>query len=532
MHVFYVLVLLYVAAFLLIPFGRLIWDAIAALASPVPLPEGLWSRLYRLTRNSLMLASLATALSLAIATPLAVLATKVRLPSQGLFYALLALPLVTPPFMSGFATILLLGRRGILTQGLGALGVPEFSIYGLPGLLITHVMHFVPYAFLLINAGLRSVPRHLEEAATTLGSGFWAVMARIVLPYVQPHVLAGAMLVFLASFGDVGSALLVGGDFRVLPAEIYTSFVSITSDSRVPVIYGAFVILFAMGVLLLVRRLMLRAQIRAQFRTTTASYEEPGLRWVALVVCLGVGMVLFLPYVAIFIASIGTAWHTSLLPAGWTVGHFLRVLRDPAPILTSLRLVAVAIPLTVVISIGVVMMVRDWGRIGTALDYVSQLPFAIPGVVLGFGLAKAYSGVKLAGVEFAAGGAILVTAYTIRRLAYTSRVITAGVERIDPRLEEASLSLGASRLRTFGRVVLPQLRYVLAAAALITLVKVITELSATLMVLPPGWVTMSVFIFQWAYEGFIGPAAAMSMLLLLIVVVGTALASLLQRERA
>src|SRR5690606_2142221 len=157
-----------IVLFLVVPLGAILLDSMGLIAADHAVPADFFSYMLRITWNSLRLALLTTAVSLAIAIPLAVAIAKLKPALSGVWTVLLTLPLITPPFISSFATILLLGRTGVLTRMWEALGFPGFSIYGLPGLVITQVLHLMPYALLIILAGLRSVPAHIEEAAVSL----------------------------------------------------------------------------------------------------------------------------------------------------------------------------------------------------------------------------------------------------------------------------------------------------------------------------------------------------------------------------
>jgi iron(III) transport system permease protein len=172
----YVVATAFVVLFLVVPLGKVILETLGLIAGSESLPVDLLQYMMRITWNSVRLALLTTFVSLAVAIPVAIAVNKLRVPLGMGWTVLLTVPLITPPFISSFATILLLGRTGILTRFLNMLGVPSFSIYGLPGLVITQVLHLMPYSLLVIVAGLQSVPAHLEEAAHSLGESFWGTM--------------------------------------------------------------------------------------------------------------------------------------------------------------------------------------------------------------------------------------------------------------------------------------------------------------------------------------------------------------------
>jgi iron(III) transport system permease protein len=527
----YLIAALYVIAFLLFPLGKVLFETAGYLFNAErPLPSSLIPYMMRITWNSIQLALITTVVCVVIATPLAIAIAKLRLPFRTGWTVLLTLPFITPPFISSFAVIILFGRSGVLTRILESIGITVPSIYGLNGLVLTQVLHLTPYALLLILAGLRTVPKHTEEAALSMGEGFFGTMRRIVVPYIYPHILAGAVLVFLSSIGDVGAPLLIGGNYRVLPVEIYSNFVSFLGDDRIPVIFSAWIILITAFMLYFVKRLLDKTEVKHKARAETFTYDIRWLRRLATVVLTAVTAFFMLPYAAILVSSFGTVWSQNLLPNAFTLANYQRALSDTQPIMNSMFLVAVITPICLFLAVMLGHMQRSMPRLRW-FDYFTLLPFVIPGVVIGVGVIRAYSGVTLFGIDFTASAIVLIVAVSIRRLAHTMRVLTAGYARIDQSQEEASWSLGASNILTFWRVVLPQMSATLFAAAVIAITKVITELGATLLVYPPGWRTMPVYIFFYVSEGQIARGSAMGVILILMVGVGTAVANMISRSR-
>ena len=123
-----------------------------------PLPEGFVGYLFRVTWNTLKMAMMTTAFAVIIALPLSFFIVKWQIPGAGVFLGLLSVPLITPAFISSFATIILLGNSGVVTMFFELFGIRLASIYGLRGLIITQVLHAMPYALLLIITGLKTVP--------------------------------------------------------------------------------------------------------------------------------------------------------------------------------------------------------------------------------------------------------------------------------------------------------------------------------------------------------------------------------------
>lgn len=512
---------LFVILFLVIPLGKILLESLGLLTGDTTMPADFYPYMFRITWNSIRLAMLTTFFSLLIAVPAAIAIGKLQVPFGTGWTILLTVPLITPPFISSFATILLLGRTGVLMRLWTMIGFPGFSIYGLNGLVITQVLHLMPYSLLIILAGLKTVPAHLEEAAQSLGESFWGTMRKIVLPYIFPHILMGGTLVFLTSLGDVGAPLLIGGNYRVLPVEIYSNFVSFLGDERIPIIFSGWIIVMAAIMMVGVNYLLKRTQVKHAFKVRAISYDLPKVRAVATALVALASLLFLFPYIAILINSLGTIWTTGWLPNAFTLDHYRRAITDVEPIKNSFILLAGAMPFTLFVSIMLAQMNRALPRM-QFFDYFTMLPFIIPGVVIGVGMTRAYGTLQIAGVDLTGTIIVLILALSIRRMPHALRVLTAGFARIDKSLEEASWSLGASQSRTFKDIVMPQLRPTIFAASVILAIKLITELGATLILYPPGWRTMSVYIYYYVSEGQIARGSAMGILLIIFVAIGTA----------
>ena len=134
-------------------------------------------------------------------------------------------------------------------------------------------------------------------------------------------------------------------------------------------------------------------------------------------------------------------------------------------------------------------------------DFITMLPFIVPGVVIGLSITRAWGAVKIAGIDVAGTVLVLLIAISIRRMPHAIRVLSAGFARIDKSLEEASWSLGSSKSKTFKDVILPQLRPTIVAAGVILSIKLITELGASLILYPPGWRTIPIYIYYYDPKG-------------------------------
>ena len=114
---------------------------------------------------------------------------------------------------------------------------------------------------------------------------------------------------------------------------------------------------------------------------------------------------------------------------------------------------------------------------------------------------------------------ILALSYTIRKMPFVARASSSILFQIDPQLEEASISLGVSPLRTFFKVTIRLMIGGILAGAILSWVTIISELSSTIILYPPGWSTMIVEMFQGVISDDMGTASAFATILILSTII-------------
>jgi len=524
----YGIAIAFVTLFLIYPIvNLLVSSALAVLnAASKPLPEHFFGYMLTVTWNTFYLALLTTFFSLAIALPLAILITKFKVRSANIWLGLLTVPLITPAFISSFSVIILLGRTGVLTKALKLLGIQFPQIYGLLGLVITQTLHTIPYSLLVLIAGLKTVPRHIEEAAQSMGASITKTIFTIVIPSLYPHILMAGIMVFLTSIGDIGGPLIIGGNYKVISMEIYSNFISYLGDERIPLIFSAWLILLSIILMIGVNKLMQLTNVKTKFRIGIMEYSNKKARLFGTLCIAIISILLLLPYVAIIIQSFAVRWNNSWLPAAFTLANYQKVAGETGAMLKTLILLGTVTPIIVLLGIIFGQMYKT--RPGMRwLSYITLLPFILPGVVVGVSILQGYATVKLFGLSLSGSVILMIAAIAIRRLPVVLKPIEAGFAKIDIGQEEAAVSLGARELKAFMTVIFPQIRISVYSAIVIGMIKVVTELASSLIIYPPGWRNMSLYVAYYVSEGFISQASAMAVIMIILVGIGTVVSNYL-----
>ncbi|MCK6451744.1 MAG: iron ABC transporter permease, partial [Alphaproteobacteria bacterium] len=450
--------------------------------------------------NSLIVGGIAALCAIAVGVPMAFCVARLPVLGKPALLALSSMPLVLPSFVGAYAWVLLLGRAGIVTQFLAAIGLPGVTIYGKPGLVLVFTLQTFPYVLLPTLAAFKAVDVSIEEAGQNLGASRWATFRRVVLPVVMPSVLAGGLLVFMETLENFGVPFVLAEDMPILAVSAYKLFVGeMGANPASAGVLGVLLILCTTGALLLQRYYLSRRRYATGARAAPPELAVGRFwRWLATFFCWGVVLLALVPFAAVVVISFlefrGPVMH--LEPS---LGNFALLLeRGERPLVNTfvLATAAAAGGALVGVPIGYVLT-RYRSGVVHVLDVVAMVPFAVAGTVLGIGLVISFNSGWLI---LTGGPLILVLAYMVRKLPFNVRASAAILHQIDPSLEEASINLGVSPVRTFFTLTVPLMAGGVIGGAILTWVTIASELSATVVLYSGAWATMTVLMFQ-ALEG-------------------------------
>ena len=473
---------------------------------------------YTTLLNSFFVSIMATLFAVAIGLPLAYLVNRIDIPGRLLVRAAVVLTFVSPPFIGAYAWVLLLGRNGFITNLLQTIGIVLPSVYGWRGIVLVFTLQAFPFVFLLVSAGLRSIDQSLEDAAINLGRTHFGVFRTIILPLIVPSISTGALLVFVTTFADFGTPMIIGEGFRVLAALIYSEFVNeFGGNPRVASTLSMLLLTVTVGALLVQRWFAQRASYGQEAVKPLGIRRVPAGKTVAAAafVYLVVGAA-FLPTITIFVSSLLES-RGPMLIGKFSLEGYRSALRLPLALRNTITFVSLSTLLCVIIgSLVGYVVARRRGRLTALIDTMSMVPYAVAGVVLGVSLSISYGGYPwyLAGT-----GTILVMAYLIRRLPYTVRSVSGMLHQVGVQTEEASVNLGVPPGRTFWYITVPQIGPALISGALLTWATTAREFNSTVMLYTGRTRTMSVEVFAQVLQGNFGAASVVGTVLILVTLI-------------
>jgi len=475
--------------------------------------------------NTLILGVAVTATSMLVGGAMAIIVARFRFPFAGLVTALPLVTLVIPDVVVAAAWLLLLGKQGLVNTLLAPTGLALPSLYSWWGLVFVMTLNNYVYAFVAVLVGLKSMDRNLEEAACSLGRPIGRVLGGVTFPLLLPSVFAGALIVFTHVIGSFGVPAILGARTPVLAVKAYNEFVSeMGGNPQMQTTMASLLVFLGAGLLLVQKFIVERRQFQMESGRSPLAIPIAGWRArVASSAVLFMVVLSLLPALVVMITAFTPSIGPVLRYGGFTLAHLQHALvRAPEPLYNSLFLASIATLAGLMFSVAsAYLIVKRRSVLTHILDVLVMLPLTIAGTVLGIALINAFNGgwLVLTGTWI-----IMALAYFLRRMPTSVRAAAGPLHNLKDSIEEASMSLGVSPLRSFTLVVLPVITPSVVAAAVLMWVTTLSELSATVVLYFGGMNTMPIEIFQQIDSGRLALACAYSLVLLLTIFIPLALA--------
>ncbi|HRN05661.1 MAG TPA: iron ABC transporter permease [Ottowia sp.] len=540
------LIAAFLLAFLIVPIGLVIYTAFVDESNRLTL--GHFANFFGQTvlvesfLNSLWVSLASVAVATLIAVPLAYLTVRFEFRGALLIQTLGVLPLIMPPFVGAVAMQLIFGRNGsvnLLLNDWFGFTVPIMD--GLIGVTFVESIHYFPFILLNLFASMRNIDGAMEESALNLGARGWRLFRRVIFPLAMPGYLAGATLLFVKVFDDLGTPLVMGVTNMLAP-QAYLRITSVGIDDPQGYVISVIMIAFSILALGLAARVMkgrdystLQKGGNSLQRRRLSGWESVlAYGWIILVL-----LITLAPHFGILLMSFAKVWSFSVLPDAYTLEHYATVFTDARGMMANTLLYCLlAAGLDVVIGTAIAYLILRTNLPGRRwLDYMASAALAIPGLVLAIGYLRLFKGVNLPFTDtpVVSTWVLIMLAYAVRRLPYALRSCMAALQQVHVSLEEAAQSLGATRMSTIRRVMVPLMMGGMLAGFVTSFITAAVELSATILLASAqsqAPMSYGIYLYMQSIAGR-GPGAALAVLAVVVVAVGTYLSHrFVERSRA
>ena len=521
----------FLAVFLIYPLLRIFYDAISDDAGRLTLAnfvEFAGDAFYRRSLwHSLLLGLGTVAATSVLGFAIAFLLVRYEFPGRNLFGYLTLIPIISPPLVGVLGFTFIMGKAGtvnILLEDWFGLEKPINFVYGVHGVLLVETLHLFPMITLNVVDALGKIDPSLEEAAESVGARGWRKLRTITLPLTTPGYVAGALLVFIWTFSDFATPLVLGVH-DLLASQAYLNIVQFVDRRlfRMGIVISALMVALAVVFLMLARRYVAIKDYSSLSYSRIARRRLGPLGATAAVVFLSLVMLAsFIPYLGVALASVGKGWSMTPLPERYTAMFFERVVVEtPKYILNSFLYSTLAVVLCVVIGVPIAWILARTRLPGRdVLDGLNTLILAVPGTAIGIAYIRAFHvDLPWLDVKLTSLWIILPIVLAIRRLPYTVRGSYASLLLVHRSMEEAAASVGATGARTFRDVTLPLIWRGVLVGSLFSFMTSLQEASAVLFLSLGGWETIPVGIFAFYIAGSANEAAALGVILIVVAAV-------------
>lgn len=464
--------------------------------------------------NSFAVTIAITLTTLILGIPFAYFYSFYRLKGAKVIFVVSILCCMSAPFIGAYAWIMLLGRAGVITQLLEKVGIDIGSIYGFNGILFVQALKLFPLVFIYMNGAFKNIDNSLVEASASLGCKGIRRFFKIILNLSMPTILAAALLVFMRAFADFGTPLIIGEGYRTFPVEIYKQYVGENGTNHAFAATISVVAILVTAVVFLIQKLAANRYNFASSALHPVEKKTPkGIGGVLMYVyTYGLAGIAVLPNIYIIYLSFRNC-DRSVFKPGFSLINYTQAAKKLLlrSINNTLLLSVISLAIIILISIVIAyLVVRRSNLANNMIDTVSMLPYIIPGSVIGIAMAVSFSKPP---IVLVGGIWIMIISLVVRRMPYTIRSATATLVQISRSVEEAAISLGASKLKTFRKITVPMMTNGILSGAILSWVAIVTELSSAIILYNNKTITLTMSAYVAISRGNYGIAAAFSAVL-------------------
>lgn len=483
----------------------------------------------KLIKNSLFVATLSSIFGTFFALCIALFTYLQKEKIKRIIYQSLMLTMISPPFVSALALIMLFGRRGLITHTLLGLSV---NPYGWQGIVLLQTIGHISFASIMLISTLDSIDKRQILASRDLGASPMGTLINIILPASFPGIMSVLFLQFTMNLADFGTPIIIGGKFKVLATEAYMTIFSAIDLGKAAAI-SVLLIPPAVIAFYFYRRNMTKIDNSADGVKSVGgeNYEfnlPPIIKLLLLMVTVVFFILMFLKYANIFLSAVSTNNSGKLV---FTLRHFNEIkLEYMAPLYRSIFL---AVSSGIISSILGILLSYYTNRrkipMMKYMEFIASLPYIIPGIFFGLGYILAFKNKPLL---LTGTTAIVILNCTFRHISVANKAANAAFTTIDMKVEDAARDLGASRIRILSSIIFPLLKPAFLSSFINTFTACMTTVGAIIFLVSPRNLVSSIVMFKQISDGQYGLGAVMASFLIIITVsVNLTAIKLLRRER-
>lgn len=469
----------------------------------------------KLIKNSLWVSTLSSVFTTIIAFFIALAAFAASGKARNFIRKGLLLTMISPPFVSALAYIMLFGRRGLITHQLLGMSV---NPYGWHGVVILQVIGSVSFATLMLLPSFDNMDQRLILASRDLGASSSQTLRNVIFPMVRPGLLSVLFMLFTMNLADFGTPIVIGGNFKVLATEAYIQVISTANLGKASAISILMIPAAAVAFYFYYRAMKFNSGSGGTGRTAMGDVSAYTLSGGTAAVTWGIVILFFavmaLKYSNIFLSAVS---NTASGELEFTLKYFSDLPRSQwGSFKNSLIYATVAAALSSILGILLSYYThRRQIRGMRVVEFLASLPYIIPGTFFGLGYVAAFSHEP---VYIRGTAGIIILNMTFRQLSLTNKSANAMFTGLNRKMEDAARDLGANRLDILGGIILPLMKSTFITGFISIFTSCMTTVGAIIFLISPGKNVASAELFQSIENGRYGVASVQAVFIILVTV--------------
>lgn len=466
----------------------------------------------KLIKNSLKVAVLSSVLTTGFAFFLALAVFAAKGKRKQFIRNSLVFTMISPPFVSSLAYIMLFGRRGLVTYQLLGLSV---NPYGWHGVVILQVIGSISFATLMLSTSFDHLDRRLILASRDLGATTTETLWNVILPMVRPGILSVLFMLFTMNLADFGTPVVIGGSFKTLATEAYLQVISSSKLGKASAISVFMVPAAVLAFFFYYRAMKANEKNAGSDRADAEDSDAFTLNGPAGVVTWTVTIVFYvimlLKYGNIFLSAVSNSASGSLK---FTLEYFGKLPRSQWSSFQH-SLIYSCIAALAASLMGILLSYYTHRRKLKGMrstEFLASLPYIIPGTFYGLGYVAAFSHKPF---YIRGTAAIIILNLAFRQISLTNKSANAMFSGINRKIEEAARDLGASRLNILFGIILPLMKPAFITGFISIFTSCMTSVGAIIFLISPGKNVASAELFQSIENGRYGVASVQAVVIIL-----------------
>ena len=432
------------------------------------------------------------------------------------------LTMISPPFVGSLAFIMLFGRRGLITNGILGLSM---NPYGWQGIVLMQTIGEISFSSIMLISILKNIDNRLILASRDLGASPFETLKRVILPIAKPGIFATLFIVFTKSLADFGTPIIIGGNYSTLATEAYLTIIG-RSNLEKAAAMSVILIIPALVAFYFYRKSMKKVSSLSGGVKSTGNKENifelskgvklflGSITWLFIIIIL-------IQYATIFLNAISNRATGNIV---FTLDYIKSFkLKSLQAFIRSIKYSLIAGFFASIIGMLLSYYTERRKIIGMRfIEFISSLPYIIPGTFFGIGYILAFND-----EPFALTGTVVIVVLNciFRQISVGSKASSALFSNMSNEIEQVAKDLGAPNIMILKDIIFPLLKPAFLSSFINTFTSTMTTVGAIIFLISPGANLATVEMFNAIKNGKYGLGSVIACLIILVTFIVNILAN-------